>query len=471
MQDHLTNSSAAYKAGISPGKRIFKVASGQYAGRMVILMQISSSEIKLSNADYPYTEWSELANIVNASADYPFDAVMDDDGNIFLVYTLGSNNDLVFLKLTFAYGVWSTGSMHTIYNGDDNYFPSIIIQPPARLWVSWSRHSSGQYYINAKHSDDWGENWGTGPSSYGYELSSGASSAYSKLIMLGSYIYAIYTLGGTKLSYRRKHTNVSTWDDEIDISTGTGYDHNFDAAVSDDSRLGVVFDDSKVRYREFDGDKWSGIADVDDDGGDFPQIRYFNNCPYITYLSSFGSGQKRLVYSRRLGQTFSDPENLDQRKSTFEKVLCYNSVVAGYSDLTTAAGDSTAGDVYHPDSSVLFKEDGDVLYLGMSGKYHYLKIILSTAGSGGEVSWQYYNGRDWISFEPQGGSYNFNSLDKELLLWDDYSSIPPDWQKYTIENSNLFWVRIVVASSFDTGPVGTQITALSNVEAIVLMEQ
>lgn len=470
MQNHLGNSSAAYKAGISPDKRVFKVFSGQYAGRMVVLAQTSPSEISLAYSDYPYVDWTQLLTVLNDSADYPFDAVMDEAGNIYLVYTLGSNNDLVVRKLTITVASWVVGDLHTIYNGDDNFFPSITIHPPDSLWVTWSRLSLGLYYIDAKRSDDWGENWGTGPSSYGSELSSGASSAYSKILTLGSYIYAVYTLDGTKISYRRKHRNITLWEDEADISTGTGFDDNFDAAVSDDDRLSVVFNDGRIRYREFDGIRWGGIVDVDDNAGTFPQVKFYDNCPYLVYLSEFGTRQNRILYSRKQGNSFSTPHILDPCKSVFDRVLCYNSIVANYSDLTTAAGNDTTGDIYHSDSSVIFKETGDALYLGMQVKFHYLKIILSTAGSGGTLSWQYHNGSQWISFQPSGGGYYFNAPDRELLLWDDYSSIPPDWQKYIVEENNLFWIRIVVASSFDIGPVGTQITSISNVQSLILME-
>jgi hypothetical protein len=470
MQNHLGNSSATYKAGISPGKRVFKVASGEYAGRMAIVVQTSPSEIKLSHADYPYTDWSQPDILVSDSADYPFDAVMDDNHDIYLVYTLGSNNDLVCRKLTFCLGNWLAGDLHTVYNGDDSYFPSITIQPSERLWVSWSRLSSGLYYVNAKHSDDQGETWGTGPSSYGYELSSGVSEAYSKILAGGSYIYAVYAQGGTKLSFRRKHVNVSLWEDESDIASGSGYDHNFDAALSADNRLGVLFDDGKVCFREFDGSSWGGIEDIDENGGSFPQVIYRSNCPYCVYLSDFASGQKRILYCRKQGGQFGDPAILDPRKSAFDKVLCYNAVVAGFSDVTSAAENSTVGDVYHPDSAVIFVQSGDALYLGMQHKFHYLMIILSTVGSGGEVSWQYHNGLEWMSFEPAGGGYNFNVSDKGLLLWDDYTSIPSDWQKYSVDGSSMFWIKAIVSSAFSTGPVGTQITAISDAESVVLME-
>ena len=471
MQKHIADSSASYEGGLSTERRLFKVSSGQYAGRIAALLHASPATIKLSYSDYPYTLWSEPETIVSDSADYPFDAVMVSDNNIHLVYTLGSNNDLVSRKLTFSQGLWAAGSLNTIYNADDNYFPSITIQQPGRLWVSWSRLSSGSYYVNAKHSDDWGANWGTGPSSFGYEISSAASSAYSKIVAMGSHVYAIYTVGGAKLSYRRKHFNVSIWEDEDDIATGSGYDRHFDVAVSRDSRLGVAFDDGKMRFREFDGNGWSGLIDIDTNGGEFPQLRYFENYPYLIYLSGFGDNRNRILYSRRLGTTFSTPQILDPAKAAFDKVFCYNAITANYSDLTSAAADSASADIYHPDSLALLKSAGDVIYFGMPYRYHYLRILLSTAGMGGEISWQYYNGREWTGFEPSGGSYDFISADKELLLWDDYSSIPSDWQKYDMGGNNLFWVRAAATSAFDTGPVGSQITSVSNIDSITIMEE
>jgi len=345
-----------------------------------------------------------------------------------------------------------------------------MIQPSTRIWVSWSRFSSGQYYVHAKSSDNDGATWGSGPSDDGYNLFSGASSAYSKIIMMASYIYVVYTLSGTKISYRNKHTSAALFNDEVDIATGTGFDHNFDVAASGDSRLGIVFDNGKISFREFDGNTWGGLQDIDENGGEFPQLNYFNNIPYIVYLSDFRNNQKKILYSRKPGSVFLTPSIFDGGKTTYNKVLCYNSVVANYSDLTTAAADNTAGDVYHPDSNAVFSETGDALYVGLEDKFHYMKIILSTAGSGGGVSWQYYNGTEWISFTPTGGNYNFDSLDKELLLWNDYSSIPVDWQKKRIENSELFWIRIVVSSPFTTDPVGSQFSSISNVKAIVSME-
>ena len=106
MQKHLTDSTASYPGGISPGHRLLKIRYGTYAGRVALLLQSSASIIKLTYADYPYSTWSTPTTVINDADDFPFDALMDNDGNIFLAYTLVTSNDLVMRKLNFSAGNW-----------------------------------------------------------------------------------------------------------------------------------------------------------------------------------------------------------------------------------------------------------------------------------------------------------------------------------------------------------------------------
>lgn len=471
MQKHLTDSTAAYPGGISPGHRLFKVPYGSNAGRVALLMQSSSSLIKLTYADYPYSNWSTPATVINDTGDYPFDALMDDDGNIYLAYTLDTGNDLVMRKLSFSGGNWSTGSLVTIYNGDDNYFPSLCLESTDRLWVGWSRLSGGSYYINAKYSDDWGINWVGGAAGPGDALSSGANAAYARLVVLADYVYAVYSDGGTKIYYRRKQNYAGGWESESDIFTGSNLDENFDVAPSGDNRIGVVWDDGEIKFKEFDGNNWSGVIVIDSNGGQFPQVKYIENVPYLVYILAVGSGQNNLVYSCRNGSSFSTPEILDQSKTELAKVFCYDLSSAVFEDLTSSASNNTASDIYHSDSSTIFKDPGDTLYLGLAEKFHYLKIILGTAGVGGNVSWQYFDGNEWVSFVPSGGSWHYGDSDKGLLLWDDIFSVPAGWQKNSVNGSEQFWIKITVTTTFTTGPVGTQLTTVPDIKAAVLMER
>jgi len=89
-------------------------------------------------------------------------------------------------------------------------------------------------------------------------------------------------------------------------------------------------------------------------------------------------------------------------------------------------------------------------------------VILSDNGIGGTIAWYYWNGSDWENFVPGSGAYNFDASPSLIRLWDDYADMPPDWQSCVINGTSQFWIKTVVMSSFGTAPVGTQITAASN---------
>lgn len=436
-----------------------------------MLMATSGSVIKISYADYPYNIWSLPETMISDGADCPFDAVMSASGDLYVAYTLGTNNDLVMRKLTFSLGGWHAGALRTVYNGADCFFPSILIETLEKLWISFSRLSETLYYVNAKCSEDDGVTWESGPEDSGWPISAAGESACSKIIVFGSFLHVIYALDGTKLALRRKHLSTPTWNSEQEIATGTGFDHDFDVALSQNGRMGIVFDDGQLKFREYDGSGWTGIATIDENGGSFPQVRYFDNNPYLVYLSSAGDNQNRILFSRRISGSFTEPVVLDARKNSLARVLCFHAGSGTYEDLTSAAADAVSGDVLHSQSAALVADVGDALYLGMDDKYNYLKLILSTAGSGGGIDWQYFNGQDWSSFVPSGGACAFDSLDRELLLWDDYASLAGDWQKKSVAGHYHFWIRAVVGSDFNTRPVGTRITAIPGTGAVQILEQ
>ncbi|MCK4460990.1 MAG: hypothetical protein KAW46_04265, partial [candidate division Zixibacteria bacterium] len=111
---------------------------------------------------------------------------------------------------------------------------------------------------------------------------------------------------------------------------------------------------------------------------------------------------------------------------------------------------------------------GHTMYLGMDRKFRYLRVLLSTVGVGGTLTYSYWDGANWIAFTPAGGNYDFDSSDRELLLWNDYDGTPGGWQKEALEDNERYWVKIQVSTVFTTGPVGSQITSISDVGAIIV---
>lgn len=466
MQQKITTTEATYALGYPSGHKLLRVKSGQYIGRLVALIQTDVGDIKYSYADAPYSSWSSLTTIATDAADKPFDCVMTSNNDIHVTYSETSTNYLVTHKLVFNGGVWSVAAKVTIYNGE-SLFPSVAVESEGKLWVTLAHVTGGVKTLYVKSSTDDGATWGTGPSDTGTALTSGASSVFSKVIIDNNNINVIFTEASMKVSIRSLSIEGGSWTSEYEIASGVVLYEHFDTAVAADGRLGVVWDDNELKYREFDGVSWGAVVSLDDDGGAFPQLTFSGNVPVVTYLSSFASNQNIIKYTTRHTGSFSTPEPLDARAKEFGAVTIYESSTATFEDLTSEAESSTTGDVYHSSSSKLLTAEGDALYLGMDNRFRYVKFLLSTAGAGGNVVYSYWNGSSWIAFTPVGGSFAFDVTDKDLLLWNDFNSVPQDWQKLQLNDDSRFWVKIEVNSTFTTAPVGSQITAISDIQAMI----
>jgi len=184
-----------------------------------------------------------------------------------------------------------------------------------------------------------------------------------------------------------------------------------------------------------------------------------------------GTGQNEIFYSYKEGTSFVLSSPLEGGQKPFDKVFCYDdSATNKYADLTIEAGNSTVADVYHPTSNSLVKDVSDAFYMGMDHKFNLAKIILSTGGIAGEVCWQYWDGQSWTNFTPYSGAYHLDSQDKMVILWQDLSSVPSDWQRCPVNLVSEFWVRILVTTGFATAPVGTQITAVPETKYLNAIE-
>jgi hypothetical protein len=470
MQKKIAESSSTFGGalGSSPGRKLFRVPAGQYCGRLAAVIRTSPSEIKLIFADSPYVSWTEPQLVADDAADDKFDATMDSDGHIHVVYTEQTTLYLVTRKLTFSGGDWSVGSKVTIFSGNQCYAPSVTVELGGRLWVSYSRYDDPDRFIHAKSSADGGSTWGSGPADTGDALGSGSLSAFSKIIVGFNTLYVVYTYGSSGLALRSRPLAGENWSEQQFIATGAmGFDEEFDAAVGPDGMLAVVYNDSALRYREFDGVSWGTIITVESTPRTSPQLLFRDGVAVLIYCSSFTGSQKLTHYVRRLPDGFSSPEVLDPRTGLFDTVLLYSQSSATYADLSDAAASGTTGDVSHPATAALIKDSGDALYLGMDRPFRYAELTLSTLGAGGTVTYSYWDGSHWRAFTPVNGASYFDASDVKLLLWTDYANIPHDWQKRTVDGESRFWVKIEVLSPYIVGPVGSQNSAVSAVQRLV----
>ncbi|MDF1544482.1 MAG: hypothetical protein P1R58_05200 [bacterium] len=466
MLKKITETTATYGLGSPPGRRLHRILSGPYNGRQVALMLTSASELKYSYADAPYLSWSTPVSISTGLNDAPFDSYITDNGDIHVAYTTETNLYLETRKLTFSSGSWSVGSAVTIFNVNPCANPSIAGETGGKLWVAWSRDVSGTKTLCAKSSSDDGATWGTGSTDTGDVLTAGSSAVYPKLLIGATRIDLVYVDGISSLLYRSRAITDSNWGSADTVASGSTLDSHFDAAISGSGLLGVVYDQAQLNFREYDGSNWGAVEVLDNESTLFPQIIYVEAVPFVIYYISESSEQLLAKQTSRSGGSFAIPQVLDSRSSYFDSITLYDSSAAAYSDQTANGASGSTADFYHPSSGRIIDAAGDLLYLGGDRKFRYLYIILSTVGSGGTLSYSYFDGINWKAFAPSGGAFGFDSAEKRLLLWDDFDSVPSDWQKNTVNGSNRYWVRIEVISSFTTAPIGTQLTSISDIHSI-----
>jgi hypothetical protein len=465
MDRFIVNSTAADPLGIPTGRKCLVVKSGQSANRVAILYAASATALALVWADPPYSDFSSPVNVITDSADSPFDAYMDNNGDVYIAYTIATSKHLGFVKLTYD-GSWSVGTPVTVYNADENYNPTIMRLSSEYLWIAYTRLSGGNRYISAKSSSDGGSSWGT-ISDPGDTLTSGATEAYAVMVEAGDYQYVFYTEGGTKIAYRRKLNAGAIWNSEVSLASGSGFDEHLAAAVDPDGRIGVAYISSgDLKFREYSGSAWSGEYALDENVVNGPAVSYQGGVPYVLFMHEYGTNMNMVMYTKMTETVFHSPVPLDSRKSYLQKLLVYDASAGTYQDKTGEAASTNTADVFHTSSGGIVSAVGDAVFVGMDEPFHFLNFVLSTAGSGGEVVWKYWDGQAWKAFTPASGPWHFTTTQQGLLLWNDFLSLPGDWQKKSISDYNHYWISAAVTSAFTTAPVGTQISAVSNLKAL-----
>ena len=474
MQKLLATSTAARPTGSPPQRRLFKVPSGPFAGRLAALYADSPSGIKLVYSNYPYNNWSAPITVTSDSSDTPFSACIDSSGNIYVVYS-DTSHDLKMRKVSFSGGQWSVDAASTIIDADDSFRPVILKDSDGKLWCLFDHHRlsyDGRHYVRAKSSVDDGMTWGTGPADLGTALSAAWIDPVYVSVCLGiARLYAVYCVNHSNIMLRICDLATSIWQDESAICQIDSIDDQFDSAISGDGRLGVVMISSAggVRLKEHDGLTWGGLVEIEAGAARSPQIYYAGSSPQIIFMKHTGNGYYIPRFARKSGEAF-DVEDASPAFGAFDKVFVF--CVAGspqYQDKTAAAASSATGDIYHSDSQALLDGAGDCLYLGGLSKFNRAAAVLSTQGSSGVVVWEYWNGFDWVQFVPSSGAYHFELSDILIQFWQDLSAAPAEWQVGLINGHNAFWVRARATTGYSIKPVGTQILAGSKLDDLALV--
>jgi hypothetical protein len=477
MYKLIDTSTSQGPTGMPPQRKLFRVKSGPYAGRLVILYAKTSSEIVLRWANDAYSDWTSPQTIISDSADYPFSATIDGDGHIYLVYTRQTSLSSIYLKLTFSAGNWVAGTPSTICNIGPCFYPAIARIWSTEMWCAYAYYNSGLgvYSIRAKVSYDQGATWGSGPSDSGEQLSEPDSNMpYVCLTLVGTNLYAVYSQSRSNLYFRHLSGSGGIWDTPVHILTANYIDSNFDCACSPDKKLGIAICPSvsdRIYFREYDGVSLSGLQEAVQFKGRSPQVAYLMGKVHIFFAQSAGGDFWIPAYGYKDGDTFGGGE-LTKGIGSFEKVFLYSDLaVTHFADRTSESISAASADIYHPHSNAILAAAGDCLYLGRSDKFFCGAIVLSTSGNAGAVVWEYFDGGNWIGFTPQSGAYHFNFSSQLIYFWNDPDSAPVSWQACSVNSEFKYWIRARVVTPFTTPPVGSQILATSKVNHFIKTEE
>lgn len=468
MKKKITSSTGFAPLGYPVQSKLFRVASGEFAGRRAALIATAAGTLSLFRSDSPGTAWMSPVVVAEDANDRSFDAVMLPGGDIHVVYGETATNYLVTRKLIYADGAWSVGEKVTVYNGGQCYSPSLAADSAGRFWVAWARYAAPSRVIYAKSSLDDGASWGSGPEDIGDQIQSAATFAGVKLLTDYNQIYALTYDQDTGIYMRSRPLADGEWSARQTIVAGSGFTVNFDAAVAPNGHLGLVYELAGLHYSEYDGAGWSAAETITETAPVSPQLRFVDNIPAVTFAGSLGTGARASWYCDRRRGLFGTPQLFDRASGRVESVLLYDATTGAFVDLTSAAGDAAAGDLFHPASGALLSGAEDAVYLGMDICFRMAHFYLTTPGVGGTLRFAYWDGLDWQTFAPADGPVDLSATDNPITLWYDYNSIPANWQKRSVDGQSRFWVRIDVLTPFTTPPLGDQVTAATEITALSL---
>ncbi len=290
MQVKIETSDSDFPLGNGFNRLLFEIASGAYAGRRVAIYSGDSDTVRLSFADRPYTQFSTPATIIASADPASLTGVIDDAGNIQLLYEVSS--DIKSRRLTFADGIYTAGAEVTVYTGDANTSPSVAIAPDGTLWACWTRLETPPVQnVHVKSSTDDGATWGTGPTDVGDEIHSGGLISRSLIAVSGTHIHVVYYYSYDFLVHRSRALSGGSWSTPYTLISGSEASTNFDMVVRSDGLLAVVRSLSDVNYHEFDGNNWSAAQTIYGDPVNDLQLMFKDQVPILFYSKPYDTNQ------------------------------------------------------------------------------------------------------------------------------------------------------------------------------------
>ena len=420
----------------------------------------------------------------NVAVNFFASTVADSNDNIYVAYSAVVNGGssvykVLYRKLTKGVGsTWTLGGEQTVLSpqpATTGYSYAVLeIDGLDRLWIATRYFDGANYMIRVLYSDGLSSTpvW---TQSIGDLDTAGSNGSYHMptIVHFGSKIGVIYNDQVTltqRWRYRADEDDPTAWDGEALVSAVISNltTPTFSSAGDSSGNVYTAANlGANVYFTYWNGSVWTSAATVSSTavGNAYVSLETYGGNVWVFYgetagLSAALSGPSKLVFKKGVtpfgsGNFDFTPTPVVSYHTTFDTVLRYFS--SAYSDVTTAAGNSTAADVS------MVTGVGDTLYFGKTTKFDTVSWALSTIGVGGQVVWEYWNGTAWNAIN----TYMPISAPAFTAANGFISFVPnTDWTNTVRVNGELtpyYYVRARVTRLYTTPPVGTQMVAFPQI--------
>lgn len=403
-------------------------------------------------------------------------AVVDSSDNIYVTYSAANsgNNlayDVYFRKLTKGSGSsWTLGSAQTVMDANllTSYTYSVIeVEGSNRLWLASRYFDGANYQIVVYYSNNLSDSptWTVSKSPLDTP-NSNSGYHYPSIVRFGSKIGIVYNavLPTNVLRWRVRDDNdpLNTWSDDSVVSNQSLSNSAF--TTISDNQGNVYFaqsNGSNIYFSYWNGKVWSATSTVSSSStnGYYVSLASDGTNVWVIYADTYSLSSSlpnyfKLVYKKGvLPYSSADFDAIPSPVVSYHGVLdkFWSYVGTSYQDDTADAGSTNTADTR------LVSGTGDIVYFGKSERFDSAQWALSTNGSGGAVSWEYWNGTSWAALT----SLNSSNAAFTGSGWITFTD-PLDWAVTKINNeaNSYYYIRARATSNYSTVPVGTQLVTI-----------
>ncbi len=419
------------------------------------------------------------------------DVRVDGSNNLYIVYSVsatGRNNayDVNYRKFTYNGGSsWTMQSAQTVLDGSGTgtaySFAVLELQGTDRIWIASRYYNGTNYGMTVYYSDSLGNSptWSLSLADVATtDLSSRANTPV--LVRYGSNkmgIAYVYYSSGYKLGWRFRSDSDSlgSWQAQLQLSTFSdfGTDPVISAVAAGDF-VWVAVADGSIILKTFNGISWgsstistSSSYDVSLSTDGVNLWVFSKEVPSTISASVIGRGRftYKKCYPPFVLATCDTSALVTSYQNVFSKVWAYSNADNSYTDVTTAASNSTTADVFNANSTKMVSVVSDAIYFGQDLQFDSISWALSTQGSGGTIVWEYCSSVDVSLNCTAWSTLTFSSSSAPSFTtasssWGAFTA-PADWvaSKVNSEGTAYWYIRGRVSVGFSTAPIGTQMLA------------